>query len=560
MRLHRRLSLALVVLFVFAGRGQAQVEIGLNFTATTALEFGWYPPDSMMAVGEEHIAEFLNGSFKVYRKTDGAVLQSKSMNQFWLDAGVTPNFFHPFDPRILYDPPNHRWFALSVDGGVPNNFLVAVSQGADPSQGWSAFKIPADTTGQRWADYPMLGLNRDGVFVTANNFDAADNFLFSANLLVLPKTDLLAAIPTVANSTLIEGLHAVRVGLTPQPVVDLDQATGDGILLSEFSILGQYIRADVEGGVSSPSVPPAGVQIPTDGFAFPPLGPQPGPKQGLDICCGDSRFQANVVLRDGALWGVSTVAHEGRAALRWVQIGAGTNEILQAGLISDDQLSFYYGSIAVNAFGDVVIGMNGSSESQFVSSYAVVGSTAGGVTSFGEPMLLKQGVSDYGVVFDNRNRWGDYSATVVDPTDPKRFWTIQEFVVETDVWATQITELKVQGKLLALIDIKPASDPNSINPMGQGVIPVAILGSDTFDVADVDASTLAFGPAGAPLAHRNGPHLKDPNDDGIPDLLAHFPTLEAGIAFADEEACVTGELLDGTPFEGCDSVVTVPPR
>jgi hypothetical protein len=109
------------------------------------------------------------------------------------------------------------------------------------------------------------------------------------------------------------------------------------------------------------------------------------------------------------------------------------------------------------------------------------------------------------------------------------------------------------------VSVKPGNDVNPINPKSRGVIPVAILGSDTFDVADVDASTLAFGPAGAPFAHRNGPHPKDANDDGIPDLLAHFLTGEAGIASGDEEACVTGELLDGTPFEGCDAITTQTP-
>jgi hypothetical protein len=109
------------------------------------------------------------------------------------------------------------------------------------------------------------------------------------------------------------------------------------------------------------------------------------------------------------------------------------------------------------------------------------------------------------------------------------------------------------------IDIKPGSDVNPINPRSRGVIPVAILGSDTFDVADVDASTLAFGPDRAPLAQGGGLQVVDVNGDGFPDLLAHFRTQETGIAFGDTEACVSGELLDGTPFEGCYSVSTVPP-
>ncbi|MDX1388164.1 MAG: penicillin acylase family protein, partial [Acidobacteriota bacterium] len=117
--------------------------------------------------------------------------------------------------------------------------------------------------------------------------------------------------------------------------------------------------------------------------------------------------------------------------------------------------------------------------------------------------------------------------------------------------------------LLPFFDIKPGSSENSINPFNFGVIPVAILGSDFFDVTQVDVTTLQFGPFGATPSHdlndaaTYSGHLEDVDGDGLTDLVSHYRTRETGIECGDTEATISGALLDGRLFFGTDTVRTV---
>lgn len=106
------------------------------------------------------------------------------------------------------------------------------------------------------------------------------------------------------------------------------------------------------------------------------------------------------------------------------------------------------------------------------------------------------------------------------------------------------------------IDIKPGSNPNSINPHSKGVIPVAILTTDDFNAATVDVETVRFGPDGAQAEHWA---LEDVDNDGDEDIILHFRTQDTGIRAGDTEAELAGKTWNGWSIHSCDLVRTVPP-
>jgi hypothetical protein len=193
---------------------------------------------------------------------------------------------------------------------------------------------------------------------------------------------------------------------------------------------------------------------------------------------------------------------------------------------------------------------------------------AGTASSFIGPSAAAPNVVDWEVLGTSlsgqevRNQGDPYSEVggefvLVVPTEVQIEIANQGFdnfgAVLDEVWIEYVSDLGPAQR----IDIRPDSDVNPVNVKSEGVIPVAILGTYELDVLDVDATTLAFGPGGATPVHMDFGHLADVNEDGLTDLLSHYRTQETGIVLGDTEACVTGELLDGSPFEACDSIATM---
>ena len=111
------------------------------------------------------------------------------------------------------------------------------------------------------------------------------------------------------------------------------------------------------------------------------------------------------------------------------------------------------------------------------------------------------------------------------------------------------------------IDIKPGSDPNSINLSSAGVIPVAILSALTFDATTVDPDTVLLEGASVKVVGKADKflcHQEDVNEDGLLDLVCQMLTEELQIVIGDSAAELTATTFDGTSIRGEDTIQIVP--
>jgi hypothetical protein len=462
--------------------------IGLNFEGQNHGNSGQIPPDTMGTVGRDHVVQIINGAYAVYNKLDGSLLRARSLTDFWEQEATgigAGNAGGPFDPRIQYDPIEDRFYAVSVNHGhADNEFLLAVSDDGNPLNGWTAWAVDTDSnSGQRWADFPLMSFDADGVYITVNMIDIpgdATNYPGENSTLVLPKADLLANPPSIANRTLLED-HQATTGWSSQGIISPSNTDG----LPTYFLTdggggggaGNTLRfTELRGPVTSPSYHALN-DLPVQAADAAPLADQPNDAGLSKIETGPRRFNSAIWHHNGSYWGAHGVEDpaSGNAAIRFVRIDAEFGSVAEDLFITDANLDLYYPSIAVSGPSNgetVVIGFTASGANKFPSAYAVIGKTDGTeTTTFSSPFQLHEGTATYENLDGARNRWGDYSATVVDPVDPNVFWTFQEWADGTNpvpfapslAWSTQITQIIASGT--------PGNDVYlELNPFGDAAV------------------------------------------------------------------------------------------
>jgi hypothetical protein len=128
-----------------------------------------------------------------------------------------------------------------------------------------------------------------------------------------------------------------------------------------------------------------------------------------------------------------------------------------------------------------------------------------------------------------------------------------------------------EGPQLVPVDIKPGSCPNPLNVKSKGVLPVAILGSEDFDVTTIDVASIRLADVSpirsscedvaAPVIDGQECECTTEGPDGYLDLTLKFKTQEIVQALGEVVngevlfLTLTGELSDETPIEGADCIV-----
>lgn len=254
--------------------------------ASDGNQFSLEPPDQGLCVGNGFVMESINDALTVYDQSGGSLKGVTALNAFY---GYTPSIdrstgiFGPFitDPSCLFDQATGRWFQLVVTTDTvpaddsPTGVIhldLAVSNGPSPLGSWSIYRIDVTDDGTDgtpdhhcstgpgappahpnacFGDFPHIGADRNGIYLTTNEFSLFGPEFHSANIYAISKRALTSGAATL-DVTQFETVGAVQFdgqsepGFTVWPAVATDREFADAANGTEY-----FLSSDASHFVSA---------------------------------------------------------------------------------------------------------------------------------------------------------------------------------------------------------------------------------------------------------------------------------------------------------------------
>ncbi len=460
------------------------------------------PADPSLDVGPTYVIQMINGGsgsyFKIYDKTGTTVVNATYFDNFFGMPGGAG------DPIVLYDELASRWL-MSEFSSTGNNLHVAVSTTSDPLGTWNTYIFNAPS----FPDYPKYSIWNDAYIVTTNENTSAVYALDRASMLTgAAATSQRFSVPTFGTigfqamtPVSLNGTTLPPAG-TPAMVMRMrddawNGSASDALEIWEFDI--DWNNSNNTTLAQTATLPVSAFDSELCGYTSFACIPQPGTGTTLDplreVLMNRIHYRNFSTHESIVCCHVTDVDGNDLAGMRWYELRriggtGGSWTIYQEGTYAPDSDNRWMGSIGISATGQIALAYNVSSASTFPSLRYTGRKECDPLGIMTEPETV---IID-GSASNNSNRYGDYNAIGLDPTDGETFWFTGMYNPATS-WSTRIASFTIPS-CTPLVQFNSSSyavdepDANVLNGcLDYYIVNVPIqIGSDPSQPADVTVS------------------------------------------------------------------------
>ena len=423
------------------------------------------PPDTEGDVGLTYYVQAVNLMLAVYRKSDGVrVFGPVATRSLWAGFGGKCQTDNDGDPIVLYDDAADRWMVSQFAVGGDGHQCIAISTTSDPTG--SYYRYDFLVSPGRTNDYPKMGVWPDGYYLSYNEFTSgfqgAVAVAFERDKMLLGQPAQMVKFGPLACGTEcpfaiqpshFDGGTAPPAGSPNTFIMAWDDetwgsgASSDGYRLWDFTV--SWTSPGSSTFLSKPQVNAAEFDSEMCNFSRACIV-QPSPGERLDPFAQATMYRAQY--RNFGTYEAIAISHTvdvtGRSVggIRWAELrdtGAGWF-LYQTGTVSPTSDTRWMPSIAMDKQGNIAVGYSVSSRQVKPSVRYVTRSAGDPLGTMGTEVTLVTGA---GVQQSSSNRWGDYSAMSLDPSDSCTFWYTQEYYANNGSFdfKTRIGSFKVPG-------------------------------------------------------------------------------------------------------------------
>jgi hypothetical protein len=475
-------------------------------TADGGNQWSLVPPDQALCAGDGQVVEAVNNAVRVFDTSGTALTDVVSNNQFFwhdhevvrnADGTVTASIHQVGDPTCVYDAGVDRFFYIVYDAVSdtsanptgPSYIDIAVSPVGTALGSWSIYQLDTTDDGTDgtpshpncpcFADYPHLGTDANGVYITTNEYPTFGAGYDGANVYAIDKQALAAgsaAIPAAMFNTARTDLYqgVLYDGFTIAPAVSSGTAyapntmyflssdawSGDNPIVSRQIL--QWTIANTALIHTNPSAlqlthtavasnayypPPASDQRPgptpladclnTTGCAKLLLGtPDKYKEYEFALDSSDSRM-LQAAYAHGQVWGaLDTAVDVGgvtKAGVGYYVVNPTSSTMTKQGTLAVAGNNISYPAIGVTSSGRAVMALSLIGQDYYPSAaYLTLDDRPGTAASTLQIAGAGAGPDDsfdgYRGYAYNRPRWGDYgAASVVNNT----VWIASEYIAQS---------------------------------------------------------------------------------------------------------------------------------